>query len=118
MSKFNVKFYRTEQGTCPIEEFMDSLEVKMRAKVLRMMKLLEEYGNDLREPYSKQLLQGIYELRAKQGNQHSRVLYFFKTGKQIIIINGFKKKEEKNTARRTSQSSTLSSRLHKKEGEL
>ncbi len=95
MDNFTVEFYRTKQGVCPIEEFLDSIEIKMRVKILLMMELLEEYGNNLREPYSKQLLQGIYELRVKQGNNHSRVLYFFETGRKIIITNGFIKKKKK-----------------------
>lgn len=34
---------------------VDSIDKKMRAKLLRMILLLEEYGNELREPYSKLL---------------------------------------------------------------
>ena len=55
MNKFELEFYRKDNGGCPIEEFLDSLELKMRAKVLRTLLLLENNGNDLREPYSKML---------------------------------------------------------------
>lgn len=49
----------------------------MRAKFSMEIKLLEEKGNQLREPYSKPLGDGIFELRAKVGTDISRVLYFF-----------------------------------------
>lgn len=60
-----------------------------------MLELLEEYGNQLREPYSKHLDDGIFELRAKQGSDISRVLYFFVLGQKAIVTNGFVKKSQK-----------------------
>lgn len=74
---------------------MDSLDVKMRTKFLMEIKLLEEKGNELREPYSKPLEDGIFELRAKVGTDISRVLYFFYYQGRIILTNGFVKKTQK-----------------------
>ena len=59
------------------------------------IKLLEEKGNELREPYSKPLEDGIFELRAKVGTDISRVLYFFYYQGRIILTNGFVKKTQK-----------------------
>ena len=67
----------------------------MQAKLFRLLELLELKGNDLREPYSKFLSDGIYELRAVQGNNITRVLYFFVVGQKIILTNGFVKKTQK-----------------------
>lgn len=92
---FNVVFYETDKGKKPVEEFLNSLDVKMRAKIVSMMELLEEKGNQLREPYSKHLDDGIFELRAIQGNNTTRMLYFFYVGKTIVITNGFIKKQQK-----------------------
>ena len=52
-------------------------------------------GNNLREPYSKSLGDGIFEIRAKQGTDITRVLYFFVIGKKVILTNGFVKKTQK-----------------------
>ena len=60
-----------------------------------MLELLELKGNELREPYSKYLTDGIFELRVKQGSDISRVLYFFVVGRKIILTNGFRKKTQK-----------------------
>lgn len=100
LSKYEINFYKKNDGSCPIEEFLDSLEHKMRAKLLRLIMLLEQNGNELREPYSKFLNDGIYELRARQGNNTSRALYFFDVGHKIILTNGFVKKNKKNTTSR------------------
>ena len=52
-------------------------------------------GPLLREPYSKSLGDGIFELRIKQGNDITRVLYFFFIGNKAILTNGFIKKTQK-----------------------
>ena len=52
---YKIEFYETDSGNKPVEEFLDSLDVKMNAKMVRLLELLEEKGNELREPYSKHL---------------------------------------------------------------
>lgn len=95
MSNYAVNFFRKSDGSCPVEEFLDSLDYKMRAKILLAISLLEVNGPQLREPYSKSLGDGIFEIRAKFGNNITRTLYFFYDGKQIILTNGFVKKTQK-----------------------
>ena len=48
----------------------------MRAKLSAIISILQQYGNQLREPYSKYLDDGIFEIRGKIGSDISRVLYF------------------------------------------
>ena len=67
----------------------------MRAKIFMMLEFLEDKGPALREPYSKPLGDGIFEIRAKQGRDITRVLYFFVVGQKIILTNGFVKKTMK-----------------------
>ena len=95
MNDFTVIFYEKENGEIPVEKFLDTLPIKMKAKVVGLIQILQEFGNDLREPYSKHLGDGIFELRAKQGSDLSRVLYFFYLDKKIILTNGFVKKSQK-----------------------
>ena len=91
---FTVEYYETPDGTFPAEEFILSQNIKMKAKLLKMLELLELFGNELREPYSKYLRDGILELRAMQGNNITRVLYFFVDGRNIILTHGFTKKTQ------------------------
>ena len=99
MEKFSIEYYIKDDGSCPAQTFMDSLDIKMRAKLLRLQLLLEQNGNTLTEPYSKHLEDGIFELRAQQGNNIARALYFFMVGQKIIITNGFIKKTQKTPKR-------------------
>ena len=39
--------------------------------------------------------EGIFEIRAKQGSDITRVLYFFVVGQKVILTNGFVKKTQK-----------------------
>ena len=71
------------------------LPKKMRAKVYRAIDMLESNGADLREPYSKHLNDGIFELRAQIGPDISRVLCFFMVGKSAVLTHGFIKKTQK-----------------------
>ncbi len=95
MSGYNVYFYRKEDGSCPVVEFLDSLETKLRAKVFGGISLLKQNGARLREPCSKSVGDGLFELRTKQGSDITRVLYFFFDGKEIVMTNGFVKKTQK-----------------------
>ncbi len=93
--KFTVEFYEKENGEIPVINFIDSLETKMGAKVLSLIEILEEKGNQLRLPYSECLEDGIFELRCKFGSDITRTLYFFYEGANIILTNGFVKKTQK-----------------------
>lgn len=99
MKNFDVIAYTKTDGTVPVNEFLYTLSDKMRAKMLKEFELLEEYGNELREPYTKHIENGIFELRVKLGSDISRTLYFFYIGKTIILTNGFIKKTQKTPKR-------------------
>lgn len=94
MDKFEVEFYTKNNGDKPAKNFILGLDTKMKAKILGIIDVLEEYGTQLREPYSKHLDDGIFEIRGKVGTDITRVLYFFYYGKRIILTNGFIKKTQ------------------------
>lgn len=98
VQKFEVLFYAKEDGTEPAKEFIQSLDVKMKAKVMKTVELLQNNGTELRKPYSEHLEDGIFELRVKIGSDISRVLYFFVIGRRVILTNGFIKKQQKTPA--------------------
>ncbi len=99
MSDFEIVLYQKQDGTQPVSEFIDSLNVKMQAKVLRSIGLLKQNGYELREPYTKTIQDGILELRIQQGNDIARILYFFVVGRKIVLTNGFIKKTQKTPQR-------------------
>ena len=96
---FEIEFFEKDDATCPVQEFLDSLDDKMAAKVYGMMDVLAMAGNTLRKPYSSKLNEHIFELRVIQGSNITRVLYFFFVGKHIVMTNGFAKKQQKTPPR-------------------
>ena len=95
MHEFEIIFYDKADGSEPAKDFILSLDIKMRAKMIRTIEMLQKNGNNLREPESKPIGDGIMELRAKVGSDISRVLYFFVVGHKAVLTNGFIKKTQK-----------------------
>lgn len=95
LAEYQVIFFEKENEESPVEEFIKSLDVKMSAKIYRLLVMISENGPDLREPYSKHLNDGIFELRARIGSDSARVLYFFFIGRRVVVTNGFIKKTDK-----------------------
>ena len=95
MNEYNTIFYETIDGKIPAKEFLLSLDYDMRAKMIRTLEMLQKNGPELREPQSKELEDGIFELRARFGNNISRLLYFFDDEKLVLLTNGFVKKTQK-----------------------
>jgi phage-related protein len=94
-NRYDAIFYDKPDGTKPAKDFILGLPMKMRAKISRTIAMLEANGTNLREPHSKHLDEGIFELRAKVGTNITRVLYFFIIGQRIILTHGFAKKTDK-----------------------
>ncbi len=96
---WNIIFYEKEDGTKPVQEFLEKLPVKHYAKALRDIDVLEEYGTALTEPHVKHIGGKLWELRIKSASDISRIFYFVHVGKDIILLHGFVKKTQKTPNR-------------------
>ena len=81
---YEVEFYETSSGVCPVDEYLDSLVPKHRAKVERWIEKLEEHGPNLPRPYADVLEGPIRELRIQFGHMKYRILYFIH--KRIVLL--------------------------------
>ena len=82
-------------GDCPVAEFLSSIEdTKLLEKTLRSIYELAMVGNKARMPLSRHIDGGIFELRSKQGSNITRIFYFFIFGNNIIMTNGYVKKDQ------------------------
>ncbi|MCL2039178.1 MAG: type II toxin-antitoxin system RelE/ParE family toxin [Bacteroidetes bacterium] len=89
---WKVKFYKNDEGECPIEDFLNSLSVKDKKKVTVWIKHLREQGINSKRPQSDYLRDGIYELRVKLSRGNTRTLYFFCFETTIILTHAFYKR--------------------------
>lgn len=88
-------FYRTAQGRCFVEEFLNSLSGKVAQKVVWVLKLLEDLEVIPAHYFSKMSdTDGLWECRVKQGSNIYRIFAFWK-GNEIILTHGFIKKTQK-----------------------
>ena len=92
MKFYNLIFYTTERGDSPVDDFLDGLEKKARAKVAAYLSLLEEEGPHLKRPYADIVRGKIRELRIHYSSDHYRILYFFQMRDQVVLVHAFSKK--------------------------
>lgn len=92
---WEVLFYKTESGQIPVKEFLDTLPNNLKSKAIRDIQVLANKGNKIREPYSKNIGNGIFELRTIQSGNTTRIFYFFFVEKKIVLTNGLLKKSQK-----------------------
>lgn len=92
---YEIIFYTTVSNHCPVDEFLDSLNLKPRAKVLRWLEQLEILGPNLKRPYADVIKGKIRELRIPFGSNSYRIFYFFFIKKQIVLTHGITKKTNK-----------------------
>ena len=77
MPQVEVIFYKDDNGRVPMDEWLDSLQSKARAKCVVGIARLEALGHELRRPEADYLKDGIYELRVGYLGVNYRLLYFF-----------------------------------------
>ncbi|MBU0693190.1 MAG: hypothetical protein KKC11_00755 [Candidatus Omnitrophica bacterium] len=49
---YEVIFYEDRRGRCPVDEFLDDLQPKVRAKVEKWIEKLEKEGPSLPRPFA------------------------------------------------------------------
>lgn len=98
--EFSVGFYETASGSCPVREFLEALKASDQddfAAVLAGLAKLRDRKYH-REPLSKALGDGLFELR-HVGKLNTRVLWFFVKHRRIIAVHGIRNKGQAIPAR-------------------
>ena len=94
MRGWTVEFYE-DDADYPVRTFLDGLEARRRAKVLAIIKLLEERGPTLPFPYSSQIEGKLRELRTHYGEEQYRVLYYGAVDRVFVLLHAFAKRTKK-----------------------
>lgn len=88
-------YYETAKEESPVEDFINSRNIKNRAKILNWLEQLEAQGPNLPRPYADLIEDGIHELRIKLSGEQVRIIYFFCYGDFIILTHAFRKNTNK-----------------------
>jgi len=97
---FTIEFYETQAGRCPVREFLDELKNSDPGDFAVVVAGLAKLRNSQyhREPLSKALGDGLFELR-HVGKLNTRVLWFFMQGRRIVAVHGIRNKGQAIPAR-------------------
>ncbi|MGD0410689.1 MAG: type II toxin-antitoxin system RelE/ParE family toxin [Verrucomicrobiota bacterium] len=89
--EFTAEFYETDAGRCPVREFLDDLKAGDPGDFAAVLAGLAKLRNRQyhREPLSKALGDGLYELR-HVGKLNTVVLWFFMKGRRIVAVHGIR----------------------------
>lgn len=93
MSNFQAVYYRAPDGSEPVRDFIDGLDAKRRAALLRQidrLNLLSDQLPHLPFPHSSQIAGELRELRCHMGSDHYRVLYR-RSDRLIVLLHAFPK---------------------------
>jgi len=91
MPQIEVVFFKEDDGSVPLTDWLDSIPAKAQAKCLARLKRLEDLGHELRRPEADFLRGGIYELRVGLQGVNYRMLYFFHGRVAAVVSHGIVK---------------------------
>lgn len=92
---WTVLFYEKPSGKKSIEEFLDSLPEKPRAKVLSYLAAFQDNGFKLPSNYLKKVDDNIWSLRPEYGNQEYRLLFCRTDKETIVVLHAIHKKTQR-----------------------
>ena len=88
--------WRVEILNRNVMEELDKLPSDMRAKLDRIVHMIEEFGlHKVREPYVKPLRNKLWEMRVKGRDGIARAIYVTIKDRRIVILHAFRKKTQK-----------------------
>ena len=97
--EWEVEYYQKENGEIPVEDFLLTLEPKLRAKAYSDIMLLKQLGINIRAPYSTTIkgnkYKSLFELRTKFSSDITRIFYFLFENNKFVLLHGFVKKTNK-----------------------
>jgi phage-related protein len=93
VSGLQAVYYRAANGSEPVREFLDGLDARRRAVLVRQIDRLNGLSDavpHLPFPHSSQVEGELRELRCHMGSDHYRVLYR-RSGRLIVLLSTFPK---------------------------
>ncbi|MBF0309820.1 MAG: type II toxin-antitoxin system RelE/ParE family toxin [Magnetococcales bacterium] len=91
--------WRVEFLNPAVQEEVDFWPMDMRAKLTRIIDLIEDFGlHQVREPYVKHLQDRLWEMRVSGQDGIARAIYVTAREKRIVILHAFRKKTQKTPA--------------------
>ena len=78
-----------------VEDSIAAMPLKIQARMVRMLELIEEHGANLGPPHTEAMGDGLFEIRAKAKEGIGRSLFCYMKGEHVYILHAFVKKSQK-----------------------
>ena len=95
MADWTVEYYKDRRERVSVTEYLDTLQLNDRARVLRFVALLENYGPALKMPHAGHVRGKLWELRIDGRPNSYRVIYAGAPGRKFMLLHAFAKKGQK-----------------------
>lgn len=93
--RWEIVYYISASGDMPVRDFLDAAGPTLKAKALRTLFHIEEYGLQGVIPHVKKLTgTPLWEIRILGGDS-ARILFVTQVGKRIMLLHAFFKKSQK-----------------------
>jgi len=87
--------YKTSSDKDPVRKFIQSLDKKVRAKVLGCLKKVELYGVNSTYANFRQIKGKLWEIKIKISEGGYRLFYFMLDRDLMILLHVYKKESQK-----------------------
>ena len=89
MKRWRIEFFEEQNGSRPVQVWLNSLPEEVRGRVSARIDLLAQHGPTLDHPYTSQIEGKLREVRLRFGKTRYRVLYFFDEARVGVLLHGF-----------------------------
>ena len=88
-------FYQKRSGRVPVEEFIEKLHYKDRAKIAACLKSVEDLGFDSPRVQFRQIRGRLWEIKIKSYSGGYRIFYVSIGADNIVLLHAYKKQTKK-----------------------
>ncbi len=93
--QYKVVYYLSSTGDKPFSKFLDTLEKRQQAKIIRLFQYIKQYGLEAISKHTRKLSDTpLWEIRIV-GKDNIRVIYFIPKAYTVLVLHGFVKKKQK-----------------------
>ena len=88
-------FYQKDGGKELVKDFIKKLEKKDKAKVLEVLKNIEDKGLDSNRAVFRQIKDVLWEIKIKTSGGGYRIFYVIIESKKMVLLHMYKKESQK-----------------------
>lgn len=114
--EWSIEYYVDDGGRVPVRDFLSGLDQKTYVRFQWSLGQLQLRNIHAREPLVRHVQGKLWELREESSTNIYRILYFFSSGRRIVLLHGFAKKTRKLPRKELETALKYLARFEQREG--